>query len=92
MYIQSLTSCASYIGTSVEFSEYVVAAIVAHSWRLLDIMPTLEYGWVMMFRYVFSMDRHRVICLLKSLYVVQLNDPPSDFVVGDGAEDVVLLL
>ena len=53
----------------------------------------------MMFRYVFSMDRHRVICLLKSLYVVQLNDPPSDFVVGvakddddDDDDDVVLLL
>jgi hypothetical protein len=32
------------MGTNVAFKEYVAAATVAHSCRLLDMIPTVECG------------------------------------------------
>ena len=44
MYVQSLGSWVSYIGTIAAFIEYEAAASAAHSHRLLEMIPILSCG------------------------------------------------
>ena len=44
MYVQSLGSCVSYMGTIAALREYAADARAAHSQRLLDMRPILSYS------------------------------------------------
>mmetsp|Transcript_6798 Transcript_6798/g.9176 ORF Transcript_6798/g.9176 Transcript_6798/m.9176 type:complete len:234 (+) Transcript_6798:941-1642(+) len=72
MCAQSEGNCASYMGTSEALSEYAAAARVAHSHRLFDIMPILEYSCTPI-----SFNKVRQISTLSpySSYVIHSNTP-----------------